>query len=151
MTTVTFKLGGTLVFDSDEPAARPGSIVTLRYDGFTVSAKGEAMAYNLPNDKFVEVRVAYVDAKGNPATVDGPVTWDTSDPNIASVAVDQGDTQQARVTPTNALGNVQITATADADLGAGVTSIITLMDVTIIAGQAVAGTISPVGEPQPIP
>ena len=37
------------------------------YDGFTIKAKGDAMAYTLPVDKQVHVQVTYVDAGGNPA------------------------------------------------------------------------------------
>jgi hypothetical protein len=40
---------------------------------------------------------------------------------------------------------VQITATADADLGAGVRNLVTVCDITIVAGEAVAGTIAPIG------
>ena len=49
------------------------------------------------------------------------------------------------------LGQVQITATADADLGEGTRELVTLMDVTIVAGEAVAGVIQPLGEATPIP
>jgi hypothetical protein len=109
------------------------------------------MAYKLPNDKMIAVQVAYVDSKGNPAQVDGNVTWDTSDPNLATVDTNAGDSTQAVVTPLGSVGQVQITATADADLGSGVRELITTMDVEIVAGEAIAGTITPVGEPHPIP
>ena len=89
--------------------------------------------YTLPNDKRVDVKVEYQDAKGNAATVDGDVVWSSSDTNVATI------------TPGDALGQVQITATADADLGDGVVEIICTMDVTVVGGQAVIGVISPVG------
>jgi hypothetical protein len=44
-----------------------------------------------------------------------------------------------------------MTAYADADLGERVRELATTMDVTVMAGEAVAGTITPVGEPEPIP
>jgi hypothetical protein len=150
VTTVEFQLGGTLKFLVDEPASRPGARITIRYDGLTLTAWGDGMAYKLPNDKMIAVQVAYVDSKGNPAMVDGDVSWDTSDANIAIVESNAGDSTQAVVTPVGPIGQVQITATADADLGSGVREIITTMDVEIVAGEAVAGTITPVGEPQPI-
>jgi hypothetical protein len=86
---------GTLKFLVDEPEARAG------YDGLTITARGEGMAYKLPNDKQIGVRVSYVDAKGNPASVDGDVTWDTSDPTIATVNVDpdHGESANATVVP----------------------------------------------------
>lgn len=108
------------------------------------------MAYTLPNDKVIGIKVSYVDSKGNPASIDGDVTWDTSDPATATIETDVGDSAQAKVVPSGAIGQVQVTATVDADLGEGVRELITTMDVEIVAGEAVAGTISPVGEPQPI-
>lgn len=150
MNTLQFQLGGTLKFLIDEPASHPGARITIRYDGLTLTAWGDGMAYKLPNDKMIAVQVAYVDSKGNPAQVDGEVSWGTSDPNLATVETDVGDSTQATVTPGGAVGQVQVTCTADADLGSGVREIITTMDVEIVAGEAVAGTITPVGEPQPI-
>lgn len=94
--------------------------------------------------------MSYVDAKGNPAMIDGDVVWDSSDENIASVEMDSGDSTIANVIPGDAIGQVQVSATVDADLGSGTTELITTMDVEVVSGQAVAGTITPVGEPQPI-
>lgn len=151
MTTIEFALGGTLKFLVEPGLA--GAIITIRYDGLELTAKGEGMAYTLPVDKAIGVRVSYVDAKGNPATIDGDVTWGTSDSTIATVQADPdpGQSQKAVVSPVGKIGQVQITATADADLGSGTRELITTMDVTIVAGEAVAGTIEPVGEPISIP
>lgn len=109
------------------------------------------MAYTLPADMQVEVKVSYVDASGNPAGVDGAVVWDTSDATIAKVVVNSADSTLCEVIAPGPVGNAQVTATADADLGAGTTPLITTLDVTVVAGQAVAGTISPVGPAEPIP
>jgi hypothetical protein len=146
--TVNFQLGGKLIISLDDE--RAGAIVTLRYDGFTVTARGDDMAYKLPNDMVVRCQVSYVDAKGNPAQVDGEVTWDSSNQTIATVKVDSGDSSQVVVTPAGNIGQAQISATADADLGEGTTELITTMDIEVVAGSAVAGTIAPVGEPEPI-
>ena len=147
--TVQFQLGGTLKISIDEPSSA-GAIVTLHYDNFTVTARGDDMAYTLPNDKVVRCQVSYVDAKGNPAKIDGDVTWDTSDQNIATIKTDTGDSTQAVVTPAGQVGQVQVTCSADADLGEGIRELITTMDVDVVAGEAVAGTIAPLGEPMPI-
>jgi hypothetical protein len=148
MPIVDFQLGGTLKFTIEN--ARPICMVTLRYDGFTLTARGDDMAYTLPNDKMVAIKVSYVDSKGHPATVDGPVQWASSNTNVATVEVDSQDSQQAKIFPGDEVGQVQITAGADADLGVGVTTLITTMDLTVVGGQAVAGIIEPVGPPQPI-
>jgi hypothetical protein len=146
--TIEFQVSGTVKFLKDEPTGY--ALVTLRYDHFTITARGDIMAYKLPNDKTIAVAVAYIDARGNAAEVDGDCTWDTSDAGIATVETDAGDSTHAKVIPTGPAGQVQVTVTADADLGEGVREIVTTMDIDIVAGEAVAGTISPVGEPQPL-
>ena len=107
------------------------------------------MAYTLPVGMRVEVQVAYVDAGGNPAIIDGLVSWDSSDHNIVTAEVDADDNTLCMLTALGGVGDAQVTATADADLGAGSRPLTTLMDVHVIAGEAVAGTISVTGEAQP--
>lgn len=148
MTSVEFKLGGTLTFLVEEEGY---VLVTLRFDDLTVTARGENMAYTLASKMQVHVQVAYVDAAGNPAVVDGPVQWTSSDTTIATVTVDGADSSKALVAAVGPIGQAQVKAVADADLGAGVRNLTTPMDVTVAAGEAVAGTISPVGPAEPIP
>jgi len=126
------------------------TIITTHYENFTVTAEGDHMSYNLPVDHLINVKVSYVDAKGNPAQVDGAVSWDTSDASIITVDPDNKDSTQCKLTPGGATGQAQVTASADADLGDGVRELVTSFDVTVIAGEAVAGTIAPVGEAEPI-
>jgi len=115
------------------------------------------MSYTLPTDKMVQLQISYVDSKGNPATVDGAVVWDSSDEDIAHldpvVPTPQGAAENGVVmlVPGSKIGNCQISAKADADLGDGVRELVTMMDVTVVGGEAVAGTIAPVGEQLPIP
>jgi len=124
---------------------------TLKYGNFIITVEGDHMAYTLPVDQQVEVQVAYVDSKGNPAQVDGSPEWSSSDPSLLTVTADPDDPFKALIVPVGGVGNVQVKVDADADLGSGVTSLVTLMDVTLVAGEAVAGTITPVGSPEPIP
>ena len=107
--------------------------------------------YTLPADHIVKMQVAYVDSAGNPATIDGLVSWTSSDVAIVTVAADPSDSTIVTITPVGPVGQVQVSATADADLGSGVTPLTTLADITIVAGQAVSGTITPVGAPVPKP
>jgi hypothetical protein len=150
VTKLNFQLGGTLTL---VPEATGYALITVRYGGFTLTARGDDMAYTLPADMQVQVQVTFVDASGNPATVDGAVTWDSSDAtgNMLTVTVDPTDDTLATVAAPGQLGAAQVSCTADADLGDGVTPIVTTMDVTVVAGAAVAGTITPVGSPVPIP
>ena len=151
--TVAFQLGGTLKITIDEPATttKAGAFFEITYDRFSIKAKGDQMSYILASDHQVKVKVSYVDAKGHPAAVDGVVAWQSSNPAIVSVTADLLDSTLATIVPGADLGQAQVTATADADLGAGVTNLVTPMDIEIVGGQAVAGTISPVGEATPIP
>jgi hypothetical protein len=145
--TVNFRLGGVLEISEPEGGCR----VTVRHNGFTITAWGENMAYTLGADQQVILQVEYVDANGNAATVDGPVQWDSSNPTIVTVTADAADDMRALVQAVGPVGNAQITATADADLGEGTRTLVTPMDVTVVAGEAVTGTITPVGPAEPIP
>lgn len=116
---------------------------------FTVTAQGDGLMYTLPVTHEVGMQVSYVDAQGNPATIDGEVTWSSSNDDIATAEVDPDDSTICTVVPGGTLGQVQISATVDADLGTGTRELITTADVTVVAGEAVAGTISPIGEPSP--
>lgn len=149
MMTVAFKLGGTLEIITEPSKA--GCFVTLCYGAFTITARGNDMAYTLAVDMQVHAQVSYVDAGGNPAKVDGDVRWNSSDDSIATVTVDSADSAKALVRTAGKVGQVQITATADADLGEGVRPLVTPMDVEVVAGEAVSGTITPVGSAEPIP
>ena len=109
------------------------------------------MAYTLPADHEIGVKITYVDANGNPATVDGSPQWASSDDQIVSIQPSDRDAFQALLRSGKNIGQAQISATVDADLGEGVRSLVTLMDVSVVGGEAVAGTIEPVGEATPIP
>lgn len=141
--------GPLVVIHKFEADIRPGSRLTISCGGFSITMEGDAM-YTLPVDQQVMMKVSYVDASGNPATVDGDVVWTTSDPAIVTVLVDIEDSAQVMVTPVGPVGQVQVTATADADMGEGTRELVTLCDISIVAGEAVAGTIAPVEATRPI-
>lgn len=124
--------------------------ITLKFGPFIITAEGSHVMYTLPVDHTVLMQVAYVDAKGNPATIDGDVSWQSSDDSVIMVTVDTQDSTICRATPVGSMGQAQITATCDADLGEGTRELITLCDIEVVGGEAVAGTIQPVGEPSPI-
>ena len=107
------------------------------------------MSYTLPVDHFIVVQVSYVDMHDNPAAIDGDVTWGASN-DFVVLAVKPDDSTICTVTPNGTVGSTQVTATADVDLGAGVKPLITTMDITLVAGEAVSGTINVVGDAQPV-
>jgi hypothetical protein len=76
-----------------------------------------------------------IDAKGNPAPVDGPPSWSVSDPTILSI-VPSADGLSASISAVGLLGNCQVNVSADADMGAGTVTISGSLDVTVVASQA---------------
>jgi hypothetical protein len=135
-----------LIDATEEPQGH--ARLTVRFDGFAITTQGDVM-FTLPVDHTVQMQVAYKDAAGNPATIDGDVEWTSSDDAVATVTVDTSDSTIVRVVPVGPLGQVQVTASADADLGSGVRKLKTLADIEIVGGEAVTGTISPLGEIEP--
>jgi hypothetical protein len=95
----------------------------------------------LPNDHKVPVSIQPVDGKGNPAPVQGVPSWTSSAETIAYVSSVASDGLSAEVLPGDTLGTCQVNVSADADLGAGVTPINGVLDVQVVAGQAVGFTI----------
>jgi len=152
VTDVLFELKGVLKVITSAQDDQSGVVVATRFDNFiaTTKTKGNIM-YTLPVDKKVGVQISYVDSKGNPAKVDGDVRWEESDKSIFLFEVDPNSTQQmaGTIQPQGALGQAQLKAMADADLGEGVKPLITLFDLEIVGGEAVAGVITPVGDPEP--
>jgi hypothetical protein len=138
-----------IVEEVEEPSVGK-QLMTIEYEQFSIIVEGDHVMYTLPVDHQVAMEVTYVDANNNPAKVDGAVGWVSSDTTIATVTVDSQDSAICSVVPVGKAGQVQVTATADADLGAGVRSLVTICDIEVVAGEAVAGSIQPLGEAQPI-
>jgi len=126
-----------------------GALLTIAYEKFVITMKGDEVMYNLPADHTVTMQVSYVDGAGNPAKVDGAVTWFTANEELATIEVDPNDNTICKVIPV-AVGRTQVSAKADADLGEGTRELLTVCDIMIVAGEAVAGSIQPVDEPQPM-
>lgn len=92
------------------------------------------------------------DSKGNPAEVQNP-TWLSADTSKVTVDVDPGNPLAATVKAVGPLTDgtpVRVTLDADADMGDGVVPIQGVLDVNVIAGQAVTVDLE-VGAPTPQP
>lgn len=99
------------------------------------------MALVLSSTQQAALSFTVVDAKGNPAKVDGVPVWDSVDPTTVSVTpgADGMSAMVKAVGPVTTAGtSVQVSVQVDADLGAGVTPLMGTLDVQIVAGQAVA-------------
>lgn len=89
------------------------------------------------------VSVKFRNANGFPVSVDdGAVDWSSDNTSIATVSANAEDATKATITAQGSPGTAIITATADADLGEGVTEVHAHITVEVIArGQAVGGEI----------
>lgn len=90
----------------------------------------------LTSTQKVELSIQPVDAKGNPAVVDGEPVWATSNPDVVSLEVAEGGMSCTAVA-VGPVGTAQVAVTADADLGEGVAHITGLLDLEVMAGAAV--------------
>ena len=126
---------GALEFQIEEQAPRLVFDITYK----NLQFKNVSMLI-LPNDQKVLAHVTPVDAKGNPAKIDGVPNWTSSNEAVATVTPNPDDgsgTFSAWVTPASTLGTCQVNVTADADLGSGTTTITGLLDVQTVGGTAV--------------
>lgn len=139
-----------LLVEEIRAAVIPGQAVGFVFDvmaGEYVSFEGDHMV--LKDTEQVVLSVVPVDAKGNPAPVDGAPVWGSSDPTVATVAP-AADGLSAMVAAVGPLGKTQISVTADADLGEGFESIAGTLEIEVVAGKAVSLSIK-TGTPEEIP
>jgi len=122
-----------------EEEKTPSFLWSVTHSGVTTK---NVMSLILANDHKVTASITPVDSKGNPAAIDGLAAWSSSSPDIVTVTNVSTDSLSADVVPGTALGAAQINVTADADLGSGVSTINGVLDVQVVAGQAVGFTIS---------
>jgi len=100
------------------------------------------MAFTLTDIQQVTLAITAVDARGNPAKLDGAPVWATSDAALLSIVASE-DGLSCVATAVGPLGTAQVTVSADADLGEGTRELAGLLDVEIIASEALNITIVP--------
>jgi hypothetical protein len=85
---------------------------------------------------FPHASIKITDDAGNPARVDGVPVWSSSDESVLK-AVAAADGMTALVDTVGPGVDAHVTATADADLGAGVVPLVVVFPtVTVLAGTA---------------
>lgn len=121
-----------------------------RVDFYTVvdGIKRKVSSMNLKVSQKLPVAIEIKDKFGNPATVDGAPVWSLTDPSKGELVASE-DGMSAVFTPAGSVGEVTIQASADADLGEGVKSILGELPVSLLAGEAVSVAIA-AGEPSDI-
>jgi len=90
----------------------------------------------------VSFRAVFVDAQGNPTTVDTrqAAVVELSDPNVATVVSVNPDGLSGTVQAIS-IGLCQVRIRADADRGDGYRELIVMGDLEVVPGEAVAGTV----------
>ena len=99
------------------------------------------MALVLTDIQKCSLTVAFVDARGNAAPVDGVPVWSVSDSTVLSIAP-AADGMSADIVAAGPLGASQVSVTADADLGSGNIPVVGTLDVTVVGSQAVSANIN---------
>lgn len=79
-----------------------------------------------------------VDAKGKPAKLDGVPVWALDDETNAQITSQSADGLSVVVHLSDNPSATQLTVTADADLGAGVTTLQSVAVINIVGGDAVS-------------
>lgn len=115
--------------------------------GLGIVFVGGKLMLLLSNAQKVTASCEPTDQYGNPARIDGIPTWNNSDPTIVQLDV-AANGLTAVVTALGPLGTAQISATVDADLGAGVRTISQTADIQVEASEAVSLAIK-FGAPEP--
>lgn len=116
----------------------PKVVFTVRLSGQT--STGVSSVLLKANQEF-DANVAFTDAKGNPAPVDGTPTWENSNTDLLTVTTAE-DGLSAVIVATGTPGTGQVVVKADADLGDGVVEIIGTLDVEVVPGDAVTVVIN---------
>lgn len=99
------------------------------------------MPFILTDSQEVDLTVAFLDKKNNPADVDGAPVWSSSDTSIVTV-VAAADGLTAVATAVGPLGQAQVSAAADADRGSGVTTVTAVLDISVQSSAAVVAAVS---------
>lgn len=89
----------------------------------------------LTDSQKVALTFAPKDKRGNPAEVQGPPVWTSSDESVVGLQV-ADDGLSATAVAAGPIGVAQVSVAADADLGDGVSTITGLLDIQTVAGTA---------------
>lgn len=108
------------------------------------------MAFVLKDGQQVPLALKVLDAEGNPATVEGAPSWQSSDTSLVTVTPDAADPARAvaSTVPGPGVGTATVSATVDADLGEGVMPIGASLDIDVVAADAAVVNLEP-GTPEP--
>lgn len=89
----------------------------------------------------VTLTAGFVDAAGQAASIDGPATWESSDPSIITVENVSADGMSCDAVTVGPVGTARVTLSGDADLGGGTRLVTAVQDIEVRAAEAVSASI----------
>ena len=95
--------------------------------------------------QMLPISVAFTDAAGNAAIVDGVPQWAVTSPDLGDIKASE-DGLSAVFVPKGPVGKCVVQVKADADLSGGVKELVGELTIELIGGDAVSAIITP-GEP----
>lgn len=123
------------------PKSKVAFLWRVRGRGLGLEAYGGYLMLLLTNAQKVKLSIQPVDQYGNPARVDGVPTWNNSDETIGTLTA-AADGMSADFVTAGPVGTVQVSVTADADLGGGTRSISGTLDIQVEPSEAVSISIN---------
>lgn len=100
----------------------------------------EVMDFNVQDDGSVVLSVAGVDAKGNPAALNGSIAWASGDQTVLLLSAVASHPEQVKVAAVGKLGTTTVTATYTPSGGG--TPLTQSANATVVAGPVAALQIS---------
>lgn len=116
-------------------------VKTKQYHRFPLLGEVD-LAMQITATQQFDVSFTVKDKKGNPAAIDGIPQWLTDNSDLLTITP-SADGMTCTVVAVGVLGTGTVQVSLDADLGAGVTSIIGTLDVEVTAGTASVVTLNP--------
>jgi hypothetical protein len=107
------------------------------------------MSLVLTDNQYVVLGVAPKSAAGNPAPIESPI-WSVSDESIVTLTVSE-DGLTATVETTGTVGNAQVKFSCDARIGEGESPLFAILDIEVVASEAVNISITADVKTKPIP
>lgn len=107
------------------------------------------MATKFTTIEQLPVSIQPVNAKGQPAEIDGPATWLTDSSDLLTLEPSD-DGLTCLIKSTGMPGRAVVQVTCDADLGEGTTPLVGTIDIEVVSAPATSIVVTP-GTPEVIP
>lgn len=105
------------------------------------------MEFNLNDTDQVLLTIKPLDAAGKPAQVDGPPDWGSTDSTVCSLNIAEDGMSATAVAGNPGVAHIRVSV--DADLGEGVRTLVSSLQINVIGGEAQTFDIVPgAAEPQ---